>query len=404
MKYNSFKIAILVSALAGGGNAYAFLGIGNGWDNEYCRITFQDKGCGDDGFLIELQNGSDSNSDSKDECKNMPWPTTADLLEVWAKKKIFGNGIITRLDTEIDQSGNVLAMFGKPLKKCFNKKNHKSNKWSTLSSNVQFTLPPQSCNCGAGMIADANGACKMNNVVVMGDGQNSVTTMNSGFTVMTNQGNHETGVNTFGNDANKDLMTAGGSLADQGLIAKTLDTSAVAAGAGETSKFDPSKLAGGLVTDAGSGSAAKTNSGANGGGLISLGGDGVTSPKDVSLASITGSDGAYQFRGGSAGSDGGSGSEGGGRAFTGSEIGGGAALSGNGQTPGMEFGGDRGPASADGSGANGLGGVGANGRLGEDPNDYFTRIGLGDNLFKIVEKRYRSQQTGWVLNQPSAKK
>jgi hypothetical protein len=33
----------------------------------------------------------------------------------------------------------------------------------------------------------------------------------------------------------------------------------------------------------------------------------------------------------------------------------------------------------------------------DDPADYFTRLGLGDNLFKIVERRYRSTSANWAL-------
>lgn len=32
----------------------------------------------------------------------------------------------------------------------------------------------------------------------------------------------------------------------------------------------------------------------------------------------------------------------------------------------------------------------------EDPSDYFTRIGLGDNIFKIVERRYRQKSMAWA--------
>jgi hypothetical protein len=33
---------------------------------------------------------------------------------------------------------------------------------------------------------------------------------------------------------------------------------------------------------------------------------------------------------------------------------------------------------------------------GEDPEDYFTRIGLGDSLFKRVEARYRDKSVRWA--------
>jgi hypothetical protein len=34
----------------------------------------------------------------------------------------------------------------------------------------------------------------------------------------------------------------------------------------------------------------------------------------------------------------------------------------------------------------------------EDPNDYFTRLGMGDNIFKIVERRYRNKAVTWARN------
>jgi len=34
----------------------------------------------------------------------------------------------------------------------------------------------------------------------------------------------------------------------------------------------------------------------------------------------------------------------------------------------------------------------------EDPSDYFTRLGMGDNIFKIVERRYRNQAVSWARN------
>jgi len=52
-------------------------------------------------------------------------------------------------------------------------------------------------------------------------------------------------------------------------------------------------------------------------------------------------------------------------------------------------------------------GADANGRniaaLGtQDPDDYFTRMGISDNIFKIVEKRYRTKTTRWVVDDVSA--
>lgn len=35
---------------------------------------------------------------------------------------------------------------------------------------------------------------------------------------------------------------------------------------------------------------------------------------------------------------------------------------------------------------------------GDDPDNYFTRIDLGSNLFKIVEKRYRAKATQWAID------
>jgi len=45
--------------------------------------------------------------------------------------------------------------------------------------------------------------------------------------------------------------------------------------------------------------------------------------------------------------------------------------------------------------------------LSEDPEDYFTRIGLEDSIFKIVERRYRQKASDWgrpAVHKPSVKK
>lgn len=34
----------------------------------------------------------------------------------------------------------------------------------------------------------------------------------------------------------------------------------------------------------------------------------------------------------------------------------------------------------------------------EDPGDYFTRLGMSDSLFKIVERRYRNKAVVWSRN------
>ena len=34
----------------------------------------------------------------------------------------------------------------------------------------------------------------------------------------------------------------------------------------------------------------------------------------------------------------------------------------------------------------------------DDPDDYFTRLGLADSLFKIVERRYRQKSTAWTTD------
>jgi hypothetical protein len=81
-----------------------------------------------------------------------------------------------------------------------------------------------------------------------------------------------------------------------------------------------------------------------------------------------------------------------------SGAGAGAATAGNG------FGYNRGSGMG-GDGAGGtseqveFGDAGATGDvavIGEDPEDYFTRVGIDDNLFKIVERRYGKKASGWV--------
>jgi hypothetical protein len=55
----------------------------------------------------------------------------------------------------------------------------------------------------------------------------------------------------------------------------------------------------------------------------------------------------------------------------------------NGTAGSVNFGGTRNPAS----------GLAASGTA--DPNDYFSRIGEHDNLFKVVERRYQKEAMNW---------
>jgi hypothetical protein len=82
-------------------------------------------------------------------------------------------------------------------------------------------------------------------------------------------------------------------------------------------------------------------------------------------------------------------------------AGGGAAGTGGGSesfSGGFSLGGSGGAAAPDNNevamGAAGQTGVAALGS--EDPDDYFTRTGLGDNLFKKVEKVYRTKSMSWA--------
>jgi hypothetical protein len=84
---------------------------------------------------------------------------------------------------------------------------------------------------------------------------------------------------------------------------------------------------------------------------------------------------------------------------TGAYGSGGGVLPNGAHSTGFQFG--NGFANADGAGAAGSAelGFGAQRNLasmnGEDPADYFTRIGLQDSLFKKVERRYRSTSANW---------
>ncbi|MBU6376327.1 MAG: hypothetical protein KGQ59_10055 [Bdellovibrionales bacterium] len=78
---------------------------------------------------------------------------------------------------------------------------------------------------------------------------------------------------------------------------------------------------------------------------------------------------------------------------------------------GGDSGGGRSIADLFGGSGDGLGGSGQNSEefgatadsvspLGsEDPGDYFTRLGMDDDLFKIVERRYRNKAVVWAKNQ-----
>jgi hypothetical protein len=78
---------------------------------------------------------------------------------------------------------------------------------------------------------------------------------------------------------------------------------------------------------------------------------------------------------------------------------GGGLLPNGAHATGFQFG--NGFANGDGSGAAGSAEIAFGAQrnpaamAGEDPSDYFTRIGLDDSLFKKVEKRYRSTSANW---------
>jgi hypothetical protein len=108
--------------------------------------------------------------------------------------------------------------------------------------------------------------------------------------------------------------------------------------------------------------------------------------------------GAYGGGGGGGGGKGGRGRGGSGSgsgddamaAFWGSKNGAGGA--GGGGVNMMAFG------AGAGGGAGGAGDLGGRGPMGSaDPDDYFSRIKPGDNIFKIVERRYGTKTRGWAL-------
>ena len=81
---------------------------------------------------------------------------------------------------------------------------------------------------------------------------------------------------------------------------------------------------------------------------------------------------------------------------TGSAYSGGSAATAGGSA-GMGFNGNRG-LSADGGTMNfaGESSGGVNPIGSDDPQDYFTRLGLGENLFKIITRKYRAKATDWA--------
>jgi len=144
----------------------------------------------------------------------------------------------------------------------------------------------------------------------------------------------------------------------------------------------------GIGSGNGGSSSGSSSGGANGGGMSSNGistassagtnQDGNASQSATNSAAVAGT--AYTA-GGGAGAGGGGGSHG-----------------------GLGFGSDASEmAAAGGSTNNRFGEKGeVNPQGSEDPNDYFTRLGLEDDLFKIVERRYRNQAVAWAKNDSDA--
>jgi hypothetical protein len=146
--------------------------------------------------------------------------------------------------------------------------------------------------------------------------------------------------------------------------------------------------ASGLLTTPSGGSTrgGKSGGGGGAGGSGSGGGLKTAASSDLSntqqSAATDGSGSSY--RGGESGAGSGSASGGAGSAY-----GSGSGLSGDGSESGTStalFGkdGDAGARALDPSGST-------------DPEDYFTRLGLGDSLFKTVEKRYRQKASQWAI-------
>jgi hypothetical protein len=122
--------------------------------------------------------------------------------------------------------------------------------------------------------------------------------------------------------------------------------------------------------------------GAAGGGTSGIGtattGVAVPLTTDPYAASATGDSGTSAYKSGAGGSDG-SGASGNGSGPYGH---GGVSLDGTSQAD-MSFGGDASGANAKTAGTT-------------DPEDYFTRTGLGESLFKTVERKYREKSRTWA--------
>lgn len=274
----------------------------------------------------------------------------------------------------LDDNGNFRSLAGKTLVLCFRTCKNNPCDWKYHG---EITVPksPEG-DCGGGM-EWVNGACQDANAT----------------------GDHEPGdflgVLTIGTSA----IVAGNEHNSDGEVP---GASAVNAGGGLLAEDGSGP--GGAASNAGSGLSGLLNNG-----LSSLGNMlGLKSPSSGSGGSLGGSGSsgpdsqvpgmvAYGLSGLAENSNSeksaqGAGGSGSGSKFGGSAIGGsgdvGLANSDNSNQQ-MQYGSENGRKLASLSGA-------------ENPNaddglDYFTRIGLGDDIFKVVEKKYRDKQTGWIV-------
>ncbi|MEK7692191.1 MAG: hypothetical protein AAB425_14340 [Bdellovibrionota bacterium] len=158
-------------------------------------------------------------------------------------------------------------------------------------------------------------------------------------------------------------------------IAKTTANPTTKSGAG---------LTGDGAGPKGAGNTKESNSGQNSGSTgqagqaLNLGSTG-TSPSAIGIAAT---------EGGSPGAESGA-------SYQGAGTGSGALVYGGG-TGGGGGGGIEGSGSTVTELSAGVNGAGGDVAGTPDPEDYFTRVGLEDDLFKIVEKRYRATTTAWI--------
>jgi hypothetical protein len=359
---------------------------------ELCRIIYGYSGnadsiCKKDSILISREMRGNQSSNEAICQNNIAFMQDASSFERWKTVEDEGGGVrwdnryfLDNVSKDLDDNGNFTFLAGKSITLCFKGCDNFSCPWRNIGSRNIPSSPQASCGAGMELV---NGNCQDGNVIGETDPSDLLSAVTIGYAAVTAGQEHDSGnsdVSTLG------VGAGGGLLAEESASGSTGIARVLGNGLGGILSSGLSNLGSmfGLSSPSGAGS---------------LGSSGVSAPDsqipDVVSYGLAGSTGGVNSAGGQY-AQGAGGAQGSGSKFSGSAMGAGEGVGlANAENSNLQtqFGSDRKIASL------GSGGLNQKGST-DEGSDYFTRIGLGDDIFKVVEKKYREKQTGWiVLNQ-----